>query len=285
MKMSKKNKRVIQITVPLVIIIILLMPFKLPYTINVVGEIKPSREWMLSKGDGGQFLTNLLDNEKGITQNYGVTQSERGEDINFILHPLMSSKKTINAGDTIGIIYSSKLERRLSQLKGDLQVAETKLKSAKEKSKVRDIELLTSQIKALQDEKETLIGRKESFTIISPFNGLISQFLLPGTLFSIYDTSSYIILMSIPSEYMRYAEKAKQVKYLSGSQRNSIDASMFFVNKERMHLNGREAGTAKAVIKGNPSGISPGMAVRCSIECERITIMQYLKRFFDRMLT
>lgn len=250
-----------------------------------MGEIKPSREWVLSKTDNGQFLTQLFDYERGTTKSYDVLQSERGENINFILHPLISAEKGVNTGDTIGVVYSSKVERRLSQLNGDLKVSKAKLKSAKEKANTRDIELRSSEIEAIEQEIGTLMDRKESFTIISPFNGLISQFLPIGVLFSIYDTSSYVILMSIPSEYMKYLASIKKIKYSSGIKRDSIDVRLFFVSNERKNISGREAGMAKAVIRGNSAGISPGMTVECSIDCKSITVLEYIKRFFARMIT
>ena len=111
-------------TIALIAIIFLfILPINLPYSIKVPGKVLPQKEWVLSKTDNGMIVTQLINNKTGISEDYFVTQFERGDAVQLKLN----SKKnnfSVSKNDTIGIIHSNEINRELVKLQGTL--AETK---------------------------------------------------------------------------------------------------------------------------------------------------------------
>ncbi|NIO28916.1 MAG: hypothetical protein GTO29_10245 [Candidatus Latescibacteria bacterium] len=109
------------------VFVLLLLPIKIPYSLDVPGKIVASKEWVVSKGVNGRLMTVLIDHKQGVNKKYSVTQFERGDAVEFNLNPHIVSGTTIAAMDTIGLVYSNEIERRLAELKGQLAMAKASL--------------------------------------------------------------------------------------------------------------------------------------------------------------
>lgn len=100
--------------------LVLALPVSVPYTISVPGKILTAREWIVSQGADGRVVTRLLDRAKGVTNDYTVSQFERGDAFEFHLRPNVAAGSLVRAGDTIGVIRSAAVEQELARLKGEL---------------------------------------------------------------------------------------------------------------------------------------------------------------------
>ena len=89
------------------VIVALVMPFKVPYSIKTSGKLVPAKEWILSKGSDGRLIESLFDHQKGVSESFSVTQFDRGDAVQFKLNDDLASNSTIVAGDTVGSIRSS----------------------------------------------------------------------------------------------------------------------------------------------------------------------------------
>lgn len=133
--MTKRNIRNLIATLVLVLLIIALFSFKFPYKIEEWGKIVPKKEWLFLKGTDGRLLEMLYDYEKGVPQQMKVRLVERGDVMTFDIHENIRSGYALDAGDTIGGIYSSEIEQNLADLRGDLSVARSNLQSLLEGEK------------------------------------------------------------------------------------------------------------------------------------------------------
>ena len=108
-------------------VVVLLLPFEVPYTISTVGKVIPAREWLLVRSDNGALGTLLRDNVRGTVASYDLHQFERGDAVQFELNPALKSSMILAVGDTIGRIYSNETRRRLAELSGRLAAANSTL--------------------------------------------------------------------------------------------------------------------------------------------------------------
>lgn len=111
----------------IIVVAIVFLPFKIPYTIESPGKIKPVQEWGLVRGEDGRLMETLYNYKVGTIPHFTITQFERGDIIDFSLRPSISTGSFIFANDTVGTIYSSNLERDFVNLNSELKIAQALL--------------------------------------------------------------------------------------------------------------------------------------------------------------
>ncbi len=152
-----------------VILALLLIPFKIPYTLVSIGSVLPSLEWRLIQDVGGGISATLQDNESGVVNNISSWQFERGDLYSMQLAIDPGSTKTVKEGDTLVRIFSSVINQQMLDIENQIKVksainkdlstgekppivqeAESKLASAKETylQKTKELEVA----KRLYDE-------------------------------------------------------------------------------------------------------------------------------------
>jgi hypothetical protein len=92
----------------------------LPCSIEAPGKVFPRQEWVVVRGPDGQLLCSVSDHLRGRAESYAVVGFERSDYAQFQLHPALSAGAAVTAGDTVGRLYSSDLERELADLRGQL---------------------------------------------------------------------------------------------------------------------------------------------------------------------
>lgn len=125
-----KTKTLIIIATSLVLIGIFFLPFKVPYAINSVAKILPAHQWILSRGNDGEILTNTVNNINGINYSSRLFSFERGESIILDIDPSLKNGQLVQKGDTLGVIYSSRQQEDLIKLKGERDVLAATLKAS-----------------------------------------------------------------------------------------------------------------------------------------------------------
>ncbi len=128
--MLKKKSKVFLHTSPFIGIALFLLVFfevKVPHNISTYFEVDPVKKWILAKGPEGQMISSVIDFASAVSNDYTVVQFERGESMNFRLAQSMPAKSSIQKGDTVGAIHSSRLQERLTALAGDLLIARADL--------------------------------------------------------------------------------------------------------------------------------------------------------------
>ncbi len=107
---------------------VVLLPKQIACTIESAGKVLPVREWMLIQEDDGALKASLRDHLNGTIDAYSVNRFERGDIMQFTLHPSLQTKRFVTLGDTIGEIYSNEIVFRLTELSGELATAVASLR-------------------------------------------------------------------------------------------------------------------------------------------------------------
>lgn len=148
--MLKKRSKILLHTSPfvgIVLFLIIIFEVKVPHSIYTYFEVNPKQRWVLAKGAEGQIVSNTIDFESTVSNNFNVVQFERGESMNLRLVQSIMSKSFLLKGDTVGIISSSHLQERLTQLKGNLLVAQADLAAKSTGEKQAIIEEAKNKVK------------------------------------------------------------------------------------------------------------------------------------------
>lgn len=141
---------------------VLLLPLKIPYSINIEGKIIPAKEWILSKKVDGSIQVTERNHLDFLTHQITTYQVDRGDLVEFILHPALGNRFRIGPGDTIGFIRSNETERQLAQLKGRLALAQANwaVAASGEKETTRQIAVeQVNQAKTRLENQQHILNR------------------------------------------------------------------------------------------------------------------------------
>lgn len=166
MQKNSLNKNTITwIIIITAIILVIVVPVELPHNITIKGKIYPAKEWMLMKGPDGELMTSLFNYEKGVSENFGVTQFERGDAVEFSLSDKIYSGADVMIDDTVGSIYSNTTERELIALRSDLAVDSALLRvnlTEEKEAIVSSEEQRLEYAKKQLEEQQKLFRRQKS---------------------------------------------------------------------------------------------------------------------------
>lgn len=197
----------------LIAVSFLIIPLKLPYTVESYGKILPSKKWVLAKGTAGQLIASEFNYETGLNEGYSVSQFERGEAMRFSFHPAIGENGFVSAGDTIGSIYSSDTEERLVELNGQLALARATLAvntGGEKESIIRESEQRLAHAEAEATEQQKILAR---------IKNMYQQNLVSQQEYDTADNKANLldIQVSIAAsqlEAARTGEKPEQIKFV-----------------------------------------------------------------------
>ncbi|MGE5436938.1 MAG: hypothetical protein ACM3O3_06890 [Syntrophothermus sp.] len=162
-----KTKHILLIAVPVVLIIIFLLPIKIPFVIKAEGLVVPGKEWLLFKDPNGSFSSILKNNAKGISESYFTTTNERGDAFKFSFADKISDGCVVFKGDTIALIHSNEIERQLIGLRSELNTTLKSLNVVSTGEKAPIIEQAKNQLafakKQVEDYKKVYDRNKIQF--------------------------------------------------------------------------------------------------------------------------
>lgn len=154
--MIYKQKKTIHIVLAFIIISLIFLVIssfiKIPYRIKTYSEVFPKEKWLLTRSNGGELISHLIDFTRGHTTQYNVSQFERGEFIELNFSDFIKGKKEFAKGDTIVTLLSSNITDQLVSAEGELNVAVANLRSQAAAQKEPLVSEAESRIK-YTDEK------------------------------------------------------------------------------------------------------------------------------------
>lgn len=165
-----------------------------------------------------------------------------------------------------------------------VEVAKAQLQTVLTGEKKEQIDLIKSQIIALEKEIGVLEKKSASFNLTSPLNGFVKWIPTGDTLLVISDTSDYIISLPIPFMKKNYVNSKSYVKVIQQIGNEEITATLQRINNSIEYLFSKPVVLATAIVDGPKKNLLPGLMVECKVECGSITIFEHIKRIFNSEL-
>jgi len=225
-----KNKKIIYPTI-IIILIVLAMIIKFPYTIQAPCQIVGQMEWALIQVEPDKVLSKMYDNKEDRTLNFTLLQFAREDFVQF--KQFATNEKWIGKNDAIANISSLDNQLSLNNLTGELDKARDNLaivsvgeKEALQEEAEHTAELAEIQFAAYAPQYER---NKELFenNLISSTEWEISRATYDGY-------KSNISLQRARLEVMRTGEKSEILRYMN-DQINLINSQVDLM-KSKMAL-------------------------------------------------
>jgi hypothetical protein len=151
---NRKGVVILMISVFIALLIYVSTIIKTSYTITSKAFFMPSLEFNLIRTPDGNLITTLKDNSAGIVKNYGISQFERGDVVQFMVSEKLIKEKYLNKGDTIGWILSNEQQKLLIQLNGELGILKAELDFYTTGQKPEDIQTAKEQLELAKEQLE-----------------------------------------------------------------------------------------------------------------------------------
>ncbi|MFU8842858.1 MAG: HlyD family secretion protein [Bacteroidales bacterium] len=160
----------------------------------------------------------------------------------------------------------------------NVQIAYHEWISLKAGSKPEEIDYIREMIDSYGREIKALEEQLEQYYIISPIDGVVGFDRVLNSVISVTDTSGYVLKIPVQVKNIRHLPNISSIRF-SNSDRTVIQNAIFLGLEEKMSILGsQQMAVAKALVDGGHNALHSGMAVKCRIYCDRITLYELFKR-------
>lgn len=128
--MHRYRKYLALVVVLALIAVVYFWPFKVDFNFRSTGWIQPHKKWSLRADLEGNFYGDLTNYATGAIELSTSYRFERGDIATLSVREGLANNVVVNAGDTVGYLYSRLVEERLKQLQNLVAVERQLLKSS-----------------------------------------------------------------------------------------------------------------------------------------------------------
>jgi hypothetical protein len=160
----------------------------------------------------------------------------------------------------------------------NVQVALKELESVRTGLKTADLDLIRERIATYQKEIDKYTLEKEQYNIISPISGLMSYDPLLGGVLKVSDVDSFVIKIPVLYRNSIYLDRLSSIEFTLPGKQMKIHARLLGFIGQVSFTGKQQYIIAKAVIVNDSPVLIPGMMMNCRINCDRVSLFEYLRR-------
>ncbi|MBT4483390.1 MAG: HlyD family efflux transporter periplasmic adaptor subunit, partial [Candidatus Latescibacteria bacterium] len=165
----------------------------------------------------------------------------------------------------------------------NIEIAEAQLRTVQTGAKQEEIRMISSHISALEREIDTLLDRKENYTITSAITGIVFDASLSNgdfreNLVNVSDISTYVVIIPLQLRVIEHVYPGQEVEFeIQGN--HALDKGNISRLGNVVHImRDEQVVVATASLERNGAPLLPGTVARCSIICEPVTLYAYIFR-------
>lgn len=258
-----------------------------------------------SKVDSGELIASIasinlagklvqLENDLAI-EKANLQKVSTGEKIQIVVKAEEELNKALQNRDfqeknfarskqlfTEGLIAKMDYERAEVALKQsiiDIEVAKKKIRVSNTGEKPEEVQLSLAKITSLEKEINFLTQTTDSYAIYTPIAGKISfETGIEGDKLIVEDTTEQILMIPVKLKDRDFITMDTRIQLDVMGVDTLVDAQLVDISDKVEILNREVVVLAKAKVKGNFSGLSTGMPVKCKITCGEVLPIEYMKR-------
>lgn len=225
---------------------------------------------------------NLAKGQSG--QKYAVIRQARKE-ISLANQELELRRKNVERANRLfpeGLISKAELEEAknlFDKSQTKIELAERSLTVKRTGDKPEEIQYILTRIEALENERQFLSTKEESYNISSPISGKLSyKSQVDYDITTVEDVSAYILYIPVKLKDVEYLDLGDQVTLDLISMDTTATARLIEIGERVEVIDRNFVIIAKAKIEGTVEGISTGMPIKCKVSCGKISPIQYLNQ-------
>lgn len=171
-------------------------------------------------------------------------------------------------------------ENALKLAEINTQVTLNALTSFQSGQKAPMVYMSEETINAYEKEIERLEAQMSRYTIVSPLAGIFAYDPVLEGVIKVSDNSRLVLKIPVPYQNSAYLSDLHSVKFSTPDNKITVGVSFKGFDEAVSLIQNKQFVIGRAVTEEYTSGIYPGMVVRCRIYCDKVSILEYLKRKF-----
>lgn len=172
-------------------------------------------------------------------------------------------------------------ENALKLAEINTQVAHNELMSLSTGEKDPVVNLSGQKIRSFEKEIKRLEIQKAQYTIVTPIGGLLSYDASIGGIIKVSDISRLLLKIPVAYQQASYLNNLYAVKFSTPDNKITINATFKGFDENINLIQNQQFVIARAITTASTPGIYPGMVVQCRIYCDKVSLLEYLKRNFS----
>lgn len=174
-----------------------------------------------------------------------------------------------------------KYENALKLAEINTQVAYNELLSLSTGEKDPVVNLSEQKIISYEKEIERLESQEAQYTIAAPISGLLSYNTEIGGIIKVSDISRLLLKIPVAYQHSSYLNNLYKVTFSTPDNKITVNATFKGFDENINLIQNQQFVIARAVTTESTPGIYPGMVVQCRIYCDKVMLLEYLKRNFS----
>jgi hypothetical protein len=164
-------------------------------------------------------------------------------------------------------------ENSLKLAEINAQVANDQLVALSTGEKATVVDLSAQKILSYDSEIERLENQKAQYTITTPIRGILSYDTEIGGIIKVSDIDRLLLKIPVTYQNSSYLHNLYN-KITVNATFKGFDENINLIQSQQFVI-------ARAVTAEATPGIYPGMVVQCRIYCDKVNLLEYLKRNFS----
>ena len=164
-----KNNLLISVGILSAILLVVFLPIRIPSSLEVVGSIRPAREWIINVTNEDIITIQCMSNIENRILSHDVIEAERGDTFRLTVSSAVAPGTRISHGDTLVLIESDQLSQLLASLDIDLAVQRAELRAEEAGEKQPVIDAARERIRIAREQHETqqnIVDRLEALDAV-----------------------------------------------------------------------------------------------------------------------
>jgi hypothetical protein len=172
-------------------------------------------------------------------------------------------------------------ENALKLAEINTQVAYNELMSLSTGEKDPIVNLSEQKIIAYEKEIKRLESQQSQYTIVTPIAGILSYNTEIEGILKVSDNSRLLLKIPVAYQHSSYLNNLYKVTFSTPDNKITVNATFKGFDESINLIQNQQFVIARAVTTESTAGIYPGMVVRCRIYCDKVMLLEYLKRNFS----
>ena len=172
-------------------------------------------------------------------------------------------------------------ENALKLAEINTQVAYNELMSLSTGEKDPIVNLSEQKIIAYEKEIKRLESQQSQYTIVTPIAGILSYNTEIEGILKVSDNSRLLLKIPVVYQHSSYLNSLYKVTFSTPDNKITVNATFKGFDESINLIQNQQFVIARAVTTESTAGIYPGMVVRCRIYCDKVMLLEYLKRNFS----
>ncbi|MCD4683319.1 MAG: HlyD family secretion protein [Bacteroidales bacterium] len=207
------SRRTILSVILVLLIVVMFLPIKVPYSFEATALVFPSREWYFNKGQDDSYVSELHDLKTNVIINLKGYKFERGDIAEVYIKEGLKSGDFITQSDTIAYIHSYFIENEIIRLENlkDVELASLDANTVGQKQEQID-----------EQEKEVAFAKQQLVLEEKNYNRQLKLFndsVISLAEFEIFDNGYQLAEINVQIESselltLKTGRKPEEIKYI-----------------------------------------------------------------------